>query len=274
MLKLGHQFQDEVLVKDDYIHWFFDAAEINSIQESFQDFGQEPKNDAEKFVQLAYWYIILREKHGDEAIINAIASGCQQLLLLGAGYDTRFFRLPAIRNQSIATFEVDLPQTIDDKKNTIFKKLEEIPQGLSLIALDFNQDNLYGLFNYNFKKNTPTAYIWQGVSYYLPQENVSNVLEFVQEQMIPGSTFVFDCCTPLMTFKNDQVPGISSNIDKLNEIGEPYLFGMYPDEMAAWLKEKGFEHIQIETQDDLEAKFLHRRTLPNNMWYVVTISSV
>jgi O-methyltransferase involved in polyketide biosynthesis len=74
-----------------------------------------------------------------------------------------------------------------------------------------------------------------------------------------------------MTFKNDEIPGISSQVDKLNEIGEPFLFGMYIDEMEAWLKEKGFETINILAQDELEAKFLHKRTLPNNMWYVVTV---
>lgn len=271
MVKLAHQFQDEVLVKDEYVSWFFDEAEINSIKENFQNFEREPQNDAEKFFEIAYWYIILREKHGDEAILTSINSGCKQLLFLGSGYDTRFFRLPSIRDSAIATFEVDLPKTIEDKKKCLIERLGEIPECLSLIPIDFNQDDIYSIFNYGFDKNVPTTYIWQGVSYYLPKENVSKILDFVKEQMAPGSIFVFDCCTPLMTFKNDEIPGISSQVDKLNEIGEPFLFGMYIDEMEAWLKEKGFETINILAQDELEAKFLHKRTLPNNMWYVVTV---
>lgn len=54
----------------------------------------------------------------------------------------------------------------------------------------------------------------------------------------------------------------------LTEIGEPYRFGMSGDEMKVWLEEKGFQAIEILQQDDLEEQFLHRRTLPNNMWYV------
>lgn len=271
IVKLAHQFQDEVLFKDEYVSWFFDEAQINFVKENVKNLELEAKNDAANFFKIAYWYIILREKHGDEAIATSIESGCRQILLLGAGYDTRFFRLPAIRDRSIATFEIDLPKTIDDKRKCILKKLGEIPQGLSLIPLDFNQDDIHSIRNYGFDKNVPTAYIWQGVSYYLSQENVSKVLDFIKEQMVQGSIFVFDCCTPLMTFKNDEIPGIASNIDKLNEIGEPFLFGMYTDEMEAWLKEKGFDNINILTQNDLEAKFLHKRTLPNNMWYVVTV---
>jgi O-methyltransferase involved in polyketide biosynthesis len=82
---------------------------------------------------------------------------------------------------------------------------------------------------------------------------------------------MFDACSPLMTYRNDQIPGIGAQIDKLNEIGEPYIFGMNSNEMESWLKDKGFKNIKINQQDDLEEKYLHRRTLPDNMWYVVTV---
>lgn len=73
-----------------------------------------------------------------------------------------------------------------------------------------------------------------------------------------------------MTFKNDLIPGISSQIDTLREIGEPFLFGLYAGEMKKWLTDKGFCEVEIWQQDELEVEFLQRRTLPNNMWYVVT----
>ena len=272
MMKFAHQFQPGVILQDEYISWFFDDSVAQSLQQNSLNIGVEPTNDAQKFQQVAYWYTILREKHGDEIIATAIASGCKQLLLLGAGYDTRFFRISSIRESGVATFEVDLPNTIEDKQKYLTDKLGHIPPGLMLIPLDFNHDNLSRLFDYGFNKTLPTAYIWQGVSYYLPKESVSQVLDFIKLQMTPGSVLVFDCCSPLMTFKNDQVPGVKASIDRLTEIGEPYLFGMYGDEMKEWLQEKGFQGIEILQQDDLEEKFLHKRTLPNNMWYVVVAS--
>jgi methyltransferase (TIGR00027 family) len=273
LVKLAHQFHSQTLFKDEYISWFFDEAVVRYLQEQPWSIDAEPKDDVEKFYRNAYWYIVLREKHGDEAIEAAIASGCKQILLLGSGYDTRFFRLPSIKENSISTFEIDLPKTIEDKRESLIRKLGVIPQGLSLIPLDFNQENLSNISSYGFDNAIPTAYIWQGVSYYLPKESVSNFLDFIQSQMVSGSVFVFDCCSPLMTFKNDRVPGIAYQIDKLNEIGEPFQFGMYSNEMETWLREKGFQDIQILQQDDLEAEFLHRRTLPNNMWYVVTVKA-
>lgn len=269
MMKFAHQFQPDVILEDDYIGWFFDDSVAQSLQENSLNIGVEPTNDAQKFQQVAYWYTILREKYGDEIITTAIASGCKQLLLLGAGYDTRFFRISSIQKSTVATFEVDLPKTIEDKQKYLIEKLGQIPQELILIPLDFNHDNLSNLFRYGFDRTLATVYIWQGVSYYLPKESVSQVLDFIKLQMTPDSVLVFDCCSPLMTFKNDQVPGVEASIDKLAEIGEPYLFGMYGDEMKAWLEEKGFQDIEIVQQDDLEEKFLHKRTLPSNMWYVV-----
>lgn len=270
LLKLVHQFQPNALFRDDYLSWFFDESIVGFWQENPLDFDRKPKDEVEEFQRIAYWYIALREKHGDETIKEAIASGCQQLLLLGSGYDTRFFRLPCIRDNSVLTFEIDLPGTIEDKHNCLIKKLGAIPPGLLLVSLDFNHDNLSRINQYGFNNQIPTIYVWQGVSYYLPQESVSHFLDFIKSQMAPGSVFVFDCCSPLMTFKNDRVPGIASHVDKLKEIGEPYQFGTESDEMATWLRNKGFRDLQICQQDDLEARFLGKRTLPNNMWYVVT----
>ncbi|WP_017658548.1 class I SAM-dependent methyltransferase [Baaleninema simplex] len=273
MLKLVHQFQTETLFTDKYIRWFFDRDSIQALEKNPPNMMSEPKDEEERFQKIAYLYVILREKYGDDIIESAIEAGCQQILLLGAGYDTRFFRLSSIQNNSVKTFEVDLPETIENKKQYLLKQFDNIPHGLSLIPLDLNQDDLDCLVEYGFNPQTPTIYIWQGVSYYLNQENVSNTLDFIKNKMTPGSVFVFDCCSPLMTFKNETIPGINFNIDRLAEIGEPYRFGMYGDEMERWLSEKGFQNIEILQQDDLEERFLNKRSLPNNMWYIVTVKT-
>ncbi len=269
MLKLAHQFQKEMLFRDEYLSWFFDETVIKDFRENPPNFDAPPKNDSEHFKKIAYYYVILREKYGDRAVEKAIAAGCKQILFLGSGYDTRFFRLSSIQKNSIATFEIDLPKTIEEKRSCLVEKVGEIPSGLTLVPLDFNRDDLDSIAESGFDASLPAAYIWQGVSYYLPRESVSNVLNFLRAKMAPGSVLVFDACSPLMTFKNDLIPGIISQIDTLREIGEPFLFGLYPWEMKKWLTEKGFREVEILQQDELEVEFLKRRTLPDNMWYVV-----
>jgi methyltransferase (TIGR00027 family) len=269
LFKLMHQFEKNVLCRDDALYLFLDDAQVAIARENHALLNQPPQTEAEQFLRLVYWYVILRERHGDDVITQAIQQGCQQLVLLGAGYDTRFFKLPEIQAHSIPTFEVDLPQTIVHKTALLQQNLGYIPDQLHLVSLDFNQADLNDLIHAGVNPDLPTIYIWQGVSYYLPQKSVAIVVEFVRSHLSPGSMFVFDACTPLMTFTNDQIPGIAFNIDQLNQIGEPYQFGLYPDEMKAWLYEKGFETVEILNQTDLEQRYLQRQTLPSNMWYVV-----
>jgi len=136
--------------------------------------------------------------------------------------------------------------------------------------LNFNDKDWSGIIQGGFRPGMPTTYAWQGVSYYLPEQTVSTVLDYVRAKMAPGSLLVFDCCSPLMLVENDKIPGIRYNIERLRKIGEPYIFGIEPRDMKSWLQDKGFQKIGVYYLDDLEMTYMHTRTLPKNMWYVVT----
>jgi methyltransferase (TIGR00027 family) len=270
LIRLSHQFQPEILVKDEYVQWFFSDSLVLSLQQAHLSSNFSPKDDDERHTQISYWFTILRERYIDNIIEQSIAEGCRQLVLLGAGFDTRFFRLPEIAGESVRTFEIDLPSTINEKTAILNARLGRMPPGLILIPLDFNTQELKRIKDYGFNNRLQTAFVWQGVCYYLPKDTVGSVLHFIKSNMAPGSMLVFDCCSPLMTYKNDQIPGISRSIDKLSAIGEPYLFGMDAEEMDSWLFSIGFASIKIIQQDELENRMLGRRTLPGNMWYIVT----
>jgi methyltransferase (TIGR00027 family) len=235
-------------------------------------FNEDSNDSAGAFSQIAYRYTILREKYIDDFINASVESGCRQLLLLGSGYDTRFFRLPSIRKYSVATFEVDLPNTIEEKRTVIEKRLGRIPAGLSLIPVDLRNTDWKGIFQGGFQAAIPTIYVWQGVSYYLPERTVSAVLDTVRGEMIDGSYVVFDSCWPLMLVENDEIPGIRFNIERLKEIGEPYVFGMDPEEMKRWLLGKGFRNVRLSLLNELERVYMKTSTLPTKTWYVVTAS--
>src|SRR5919201_1358617 len=52
---------------------------------------------------------VVRTRAIDDAVSEALRAGCEQLVLLGAGYDTRAFRLSEAGE--VETFEVDHPAT-------------------------------------------------------------------------------------------------------------------------------------------------------------------
>lgn len=256
------------MLVDEYVHWFFDTEIIEGAKRMLPE--SDSNDEGKQFSRIAYYYSILREKYIDDWIVSCIRSGCRQLLLLGAGYDTRFLRLTVIKDYSVDTYEVDLPQTIADKMAILRNHLSPFPKGLHLVPLDLNRESISKMIDYGFNPSLRTAYVWQGVSYYLPERTVTDVLDSIFLSMSVESTLAFDCCSPLMTYQNDKIPGIRFHLERLKKINEPYLFGMEAGEMRRLLEQKGFKDIDIQTQTELEYSITRVKTLPENMWYVAT----
>ena len=274
LFKYLHQTEKKVLFKDSYIHWFLEnVPNTATTVEEFIHQNVEAKSPESEFLRTAIRYTILREKFFDDFIENTVRMGCQRLVLLGAGFDTRFFRLPLLKEKNVSVIEVDVLSTINEKKEILKKKLGQLPEKLSLIGVDLSKDDLNIVLRSNILAEPKTVIIWQGVSYYLKKEDVSSILDSIKSYTTPGTLLGFDCCSPLMLFDNDKIPGIRLNIEHLAKIGEPYLFGMCQNKMEVWLKEKGFKAPMTQDQQLLEEKYLGGKSLPEEMWYVVTTAT-
>lgn len=269
LLRFIHQAEQHPLVRDDFVGWFVDRRESLSPAEILRSFST-PNNARAAFDRIAYRYTILRERFFDDFIERSMPAGFRQLLLLGAGFDTRSLRLAPLKEPSVRVVEVDTPATTCAKVKILEDHLGGLPPSLRLIPLDFTADNLQSIFRRGLDGAEPTICIWQGVSYYLPQRTVLSVLDFTKHDLPPGSLLGFDCCTPLMLEENEKIPGIKLNIDRLKAIGEPYRFGMSPQEMEHLLARKGFSDIAILDQRGLEKEYLGSASMPAGMWYVVT----
>jgi methyltransferase (TIGR00027 family) len=269
LLRLIHQFDTPLLIRDSYIGWFFDQQTIESAREALQPEGIGITTAGLQRNQIAYSFTILRERQFDDVIVEAIANGCRQLLLIGAGFDTRFFRLPDIQQNAVRTFEVDLPGTIHEKTETIAKRLGSVPEGLTFVPLDLRKQGLTDISTAGFDPGTPAVYVWQGVSYYLDEGSVRNVVRSVASMMTPSSVFAFDGCAPTMIHGRGAPSWINENIERMCAIGEPFLFGIEANEMTAWLRSLGLVHVSSFQPDELEYKYLGKKTLPGDSWYTV-----
>jgi len=269
LLRLLHQYEKDVLVKDDYVRWFVDDTAIQSADATRKSLEDDSRPESQ-FQRIAYRYGILREKFFDDLIEAAVHDGCRQLLLLGSGFDTRFLRLSPLREGHIQTFEVDMPATVREKRAVLERRMGAIPTDLHLVPMDFRTESLDVMFGADLRNDLKTACVWQGVTYYLPERTVSSVLDFVRSALPSGTLLGFDCCSPLMLKENEFVPDIEFNIRRLNEIGEPYLFGRYMDDMRGWLDDKCYQNITILDQRMLESRYLGTATLPQYMWCVVS----
>jgi methyltransferase (TIGR00027 family) len=117
--------------------------------------------------------------------VIATAAPIGQLVILGAGFDTRAWRLDALEQATV--FEVDHPDTQALKR----ERAAAIPtkaQQVRFLATDFQQDNLgASLCAAGYDVNRPVFWLWEGVTIYLRPDAVAANLKTFAALSAPGS---------------------------------------------------------------------------------------
>jgi methyltransferase (TIGR00027 family) len=165
----------------------------------------------------------------DTAVRAAIGNGARQLVILGAGYDGRAWRMPEL--QGIRVFEVDHPATQGDKR----AHLAELPPAVgdvTFVAVDFEREAMApALDRAGHDPSKATCWIWEGVVMYLTRDAMRATLADVAGRSAPGSTLIVNYHTSHRRF-------FARLMFRL--IGEPQISAWTPDEMAAELRAAGF----------------------------------
>jgi methyltransferase (TIGR00027 family) len=173
--------------------------------------------------------IALRTAAIDTAVRDAIAGGATQLVILGAGYDGRAWRMTELAG--VRVFEVDHPATQGDKR----AHLSELPPAngvVSFVSIDFERESLgAALGRAGHDRSSPTCWIWEGVVMYLTHDAVRATLADIFDRSAPGSTLIVNYHTAHRGF-------FARLMFRL--IGEPQVSAWTPDEMAADLRSAGF----------------------------------
>jgi methyltransferase (TIGR00027 family) len=203
----------------------------------------------------SYGFAIARTRHFDEVLLSEVRAGVEQVVLLGAGYDSRPFRFrDALGN--IRVFEIDHPGTQARKRRMLDEIGEASPPNLSYIAADFNQQTLpEALADYGFSPDRKTLFLWEGVSYYLPRPVVEGVLDFVSS-CAAGSSIVFDYATKAFVNGDTSTYGGAQVARWLKKIREPFLFGLDPEETPEFLGARRLHAVSDLGPEDLAKKYL------------------
>lgn len=171
----------------------------------------------------------LRTAAIDAAVRGAIAGGATQLVILGAGYDGRAWRMPELAG--VRVFEVDHPATQGDKRAHV-AELTAAVGDVNFVSIDFEREALDAVLERaGHDASAPTCWIWEGVVMYLTRDAMRATLADVAKRSAPGSTLIVNYHTP------HRGP-IARLIFRL--IGEPQISACTPDEMAADLRSVGF----------------------------------
>ena len=138
-------------------------------------------------------YVPLRHRFIDEHLAAALDAGVGQVVLLGAGYDTRAYRF-ADRLAGRPVFEVDLAAISRAKAATIAKHAEELPDAnVVRVEIDFESQALGDvLADAGFAAGGSTFFMWEGVPMYLTRAAVKATLDAVHDVSGAGSQIAHD----------------------------------------------------------------------------------
>lgn len=203
----------------------------------------------------SYPFIITRTRLFDQLLQQQIDAGVRQVVLLGAGYDTRPLRF-ASTLKDLSVFEVDVPGTQLYKRTKLGKTSGAGSHGITFIPVDLNRKSFDKvLLQHGFSPRLKTLFLWEGVSYYLPQPAVERVLDFVSGCAV-GSSIVFDYATRDFIDGDQNTYGGKQVARWLKKIKEPFLFGMNKEETAAFLRGCHLTLTADYGPEDLEKKYL------------------
>src|SRR5215510_14452541 len=118
-------------------------------------------------------YIVTRHRFIDDCLRRALARSVEQLVLLGAGYDSRAYRFAgALKGRPV--FEVDFPATSRRKARIVARAGGQLPSAdVRAVEIDFATDSLeQRLREAGFRARRPCFFVWEGVSMYLTRDAV------------------------------------------------------------------------------------------------------
>jgi methyltransferase (TIGR00027 family) len=165
------------LFDDPYARLFADSAE-----QAFSDLGA-PAGAAATWARMQhlvddfYDDRALSSKFFDDYLLEACQAGCAQVVIVGAGLDTRALRLPLPTHTE--TFEIDLPAMFDFKEKVLSGAAALHPGRRHTVATDLRGDWELDLRAQGFRDDLPTAWLEEGVLPYLPDDDARSVLSTI-----------------------------------------------------------------------------------------------
>jgi methyltransferase (TIGR00027 family) len=175
---------------------------------------------------------IARTKWIDDEVTRALETSTQ-LVLLGAGFDTRAYRLPAA--QRVNTFELDRAGMSFAKQAALRRGLGSLPKQVRFVSIDFNTQPVTDVLSRaGFDETQSTCFVWEGVTNYLSPKAVDGALRQIA-QAAGGSTLLFTYVDRRVLDQPELFFGAEKLLSRLNALGEPWTFGLYPEEIERYL---------------------------------------
>ncbi|MDX2560222.1 SAM-dependent methyltransferase [Streptomyces sp. TX20-6-3] len=165
-------------------------------------------------------FLAIRTTYLDRAIVRAVEErGIRQVVLLAAGMDTRFFRLPW--PDGVTVYELDRPALLEAKAEMLAKEPKPAGRDRITVPVDLIQDWTGPLKEAGWKSEEPVLWVVEGLLFFLPEQAVRTLMSTLSAHAAPGSVLLGDVISKA-ALENPLARGFMKALD---EDGNPWLFG-------------------------------------------------
>lgn len=197
-----------------------------------------------------YGAVVCRTRYLDDAVSEALARRVRQVVVLGAGLDTRAYRLPGIDRARV--FEVDLPATQEGKRRALVSRLGALPEHVKFLSVDLETPGFAdALADAGLAVDEPAVVVAEGLTQYLTAGAVHHIL---------GTVGAWCVGTELaMTYARADVVRAASGGARAMDLargGPAWVFGIDPAEVPGLVGAHGFAPVEDVGADEYHARYL------------------
>jgi methyltransferase (TIGR00027 family) len=188
----------------------------------------------------------------DETIAGLLGE-TPQVVILGAGFDTRAWRLAGLRTTTV--FEVDHPDTQRAKRAVVERRAPARTADVRFVPTDFHLGRLSAaMADAGYDATVPTLFLWEGTTNYLSAEAVDATLRWCAGAA-SGSHLVFTYIDEAVLSDPGRYHGAERVLTAVGRTGESMTFGLAPDGLGGYLAERGLVLVDDEGAADVRRRY-------------------
>jgi methyltransferase (TIGR00027 family) len=236
-----HLPEDERVFHDPYAEFFLD----DNAREDLHDLDKI-RNAISQYEQImpgVNGAIVARIRFIDEYLLECTAGGFEQLVILGAGFDTRAYRFEDVKN-NLRVFEVDHPATQQVKVEKIKEIFGTLPEHVVYVPVVFGADRFdRKLLEKGYNPELKTLFIVEGLLMYIPPPAADGLLSFIVNTSGRGSSLIADYFSVPVIKGTSPLKEAQVLKQFVESEGAPLQFGIEEGKVEAFFEARGFEAV-------------------------------
>ncbi|MDP8222082.1 MAG: SAM-dependent methyltransferase [Candidatus Lernaella stagnicola] len=218
---------------------------------------------------------IARTRLIDDLLLAGVRDDIRQVIVLGAGFDSRAYRLPDL--QECRVVEVDHPATQAMKRERMGPLGEASLRHVVFLPADLTKQDLPDVLkNTGLDRNQRTFVLWEGVTHYLGEAAVDATLRALAQAMAPGSRLLFTYLHGGLLDGTVEFDGARASKEQVAGDGEPWIWGMNPEKMPSFLAERGYQLLEDTGATEYRTRYWGERgrRMPGFAFYRVALAEL